>query len=99
MVRHVIMWKLKEELNAAERAEALNRIKQELEALVGEIEGLLSVSVLIQPIAGSNMDLMLDSSFADEAALEYYQDHPAHVKVKQFVKTVVASRACLDAEM
>ena len=96
MVRHVILWKLKEELSAAEREQAAQKIKEELEALAGQIDGLLSIHVSIRPIAGSNMALMLDSSFADEEALEGYQVHPVHLKVKDFVKSVTVGRACMD---
>lgn len=96
MIRHVILWKLREELSNAERERAAQKIKKELEALIGQVDGLMSVRVSIQPIAGSNMDLMLDSSFTDEAALEGYQMHPAHLKAKEFVKSVTTGRACMD---
>lgn len=96
MVRHVILWKFKETLSAGEREQAALRIKRELEALAGQVDGMLDIQVSIRPIAGSNMDLMLDSSFVDEAALEGYQVFPAHLKVKEFVKAVTESRACMD---
>ena len=35
----------------------------------------------------------------DAAALAYYADHPEHVKVKEFVRTVVKARKCVDFEI
>lgn len=53
--------------------------------------------VNIDPLASSNCDLMLDSTFTDEASLKGYAVHPAHVavadgKVRPFTK----SRVCMD---
>lgn len=97
MVRHVILWQLKDELSAGEKTAVKAGIKAALEALQGQIPGLLSIRVNIDALSTSNADLMLDSCFADEAALRGYAVHPAHVaaadaKVRPFTKT----RLCLD---
>ena len=99
MVKHIILWQLKEELSAEEKANIKREIKSGLEALMGKIPGLLDVNVQIQGLASSNADLMLDSSFEDEAALKLYATHPEHVavadgKVRPYTKT----RVCLDFE-
>lgn len=99
MVKHIILWQLKEELSAEEKANIKKEIKSGLEALVGKIPGLLAVNVQIEGLASSNADLMLDSSFEDEAALKVYATHPEHVavadgKVRPYTKT----RVCLDFE-
>ena len=97
MVKHVILWNLKDEYSEEEKGEIKAGIKEGLEGLKGKIPGLLDIRVNIHPLASSNCDLMLDSSFEDEESLKGYAVHPAHVavadgKVRPFTK----SRVCMD---
>ena len=69
MVRHVILWKLKE-MPDAEKAAVKAGIKEGLEGLAGKIPGLLDVRVYTDALPSSaNADLMLDTTFTDAAAL------------------------------
>lgn len=100
MVKHIILWQLKDELSAEEKKVIKAEMKESLEALVGKIPGLLDVKVQIEGLASSNAEVMLDTSFTDEAALKVYATHPEHVvvadgKVRPFTKT----RLCLDFEV
>ena len=99
MVKHVILWQLKDELSAEEKAAVKAGIKEGLEALAGKIPGLTEIKVQTEGLASSNADVMLDSTFEDEAALKGYAVHPEHVavadgKVRPYTKT----RVCLDFE-
>ncbi len=47
MVKHIILWTLKEELSDAEKAAIKAGIKEGLEGLVGKVPGLLDVKVHI----------------------------------------------------
>lgn len=96
MVKHIIIWELNDELSAEQRKEAAARIKSGLESLKGVIDGLTEITVNTELLPTSVGDLMLDSTFADEAALAAYAVHPAHVAVKEYVATVVKSRRCAD---
>ncbi len=80
MVKHVILWKLKDEYPAEQIAEIKSGIKEGLEGLKGQIPGLVEIKVNTEPLASSNCDLMLDSLFEDEASLKGYSTHPAHGK-------------------
>ena len=96
MVKHIILWQLKEECRN-EKDAVKQGIKQGLESLQGKIPGLIEIHVLTDGLASSNADVMLDSSFADEEALKGYAVHPEHVavadgKVRPFTKT----RVCMD---
>ena len=100
MVKHVILWTLKDELSDTEKAEVKTGIKAGLEGLAGKIPGLIEIKVNTEPLASSNCDLMLDSSFETEEALKGYAVHPEHVavadgKVRPFTK----SRVCMDYEV
>lgn len=97
MVKHMILWQLKDELSAEEKKVIKAEMKAGLEGLAGKIPGLLDVKVQIEGLASSNADVMLDTAFTDEEALKAYAIHPEHVavadsKVRPFTKT----RLCLD---
>lgn len=97
MVKHIILWQLKDELNAEEKEEVKAKIKAGLEGLKGQIPGLLEIHVQTERLASSNADLMLDSSFEDEVALKGYAVHPAHVAVADgVVRPNAKTRICID---
>lgn len=95
MVKHVIIWQLKEEYNTPEIKKG---IKEGIEGLLGVVPGLLEVKVEINPLGSSkNADVMLYSVFEDEAALKGYAVHPEHVKVADtLVRPYTQNRACFD---
>ena len=99
MVKHIILWQLKDELTLEEKKTVKEEMKSGLEGLKGQIPGLIDIKVQIEGLASSNAEVMLDSTFVDETALKTYSSHPAHVevantKVRPFTKT----RMCLDFE-
>lgn len=100
MVKHVILWTLKEELSAEEKENVKKGIKEGLEGLAGKIPGLLEIKVHTKGLASSNADLMLDSLFESEDALKGYAIHPEHVAVADGkVRPYTAIRSCLDFEI
>lgn len=100
MVKHVILWNLKEEYSAEEKARIKAEIKESLEALVGKIPGLLEMKINIEGLPSSTADLMLDSTFESAEALKGYAVHPEHVAVADGkVRPFTAKRACLDYEI
>ena len=96
MVKHIILWKLKSEMNEAEKAAAKAEAKKRLEALNGRIDGMLSLSVITEGCPSSNADIMLDSAFESEEALAGYQVNPLHQEAAGYVRSVVENRLCLD---
>ena len=97
MVKHVILWTLKDSLSPEEKASVKRGIKEGLEGLAGRIPGLTDIKVYTEGLSSSNADLMLDSTFTDEAALKGYGVHPEHVAVADGkVRPYTASRVCMD---
>jgi hypothetical protein len=97
MVKHIILWKLKDEFNTDE---VKNGIKTGLESLKGVIDGLVEISVQTESLTSSNADVMLYSVFENEAALKNYAVHPAHVEVADTkVRPFTQTRMCLDFEV
>lgn len=94
MVKHVILWKLKEEHN---NVLVKQGIKDGLEGLMGKIPGLVEIRVQTECLASSTADVMLYSVFEDEKALKEYASHPAHVFVANtYVRPFTQTRSCLD---
>lgn len=100
MVKHIILWTLKDSLSAEEKEAVKAGIKAGLEGLAGQIPGLLEIHVQTGRLPSSNADLMLDSTFSDAAALAGYSTHPLHVAVADGkVRPYTAQRVCLDFEV
>ena len=94
MVKHIILWKLKDDANTPEVKQG---IKAGLEGLMGVVPGLLEIKVETEVLASSNVDVMLYSVFTDEDALKGYAVHPAHVEVANTkVRPYTAVRSCID---
>ena len=96
MVKHIILWKLKEEYNTAKIKEDM---KESLEALVGVVPGLVEMKIQIENLPTSNADIMLYSVLESKEALAVYAKHPEHVKVADTkVRPFAESRLCIDFE-
>lgn len=101
MVKHIILWRLRAELTAAEKREKALAIKQGLEGLQGQVPGLIDIHVQIDGrIESSNADIMLDSTLESEEALKGYAVHSAHVAVANgVVRPNTELRTCLDYQI
>jgi hypothetical protein len=100
MVKHIILWTLKDELSAEEKEQVKRGIKEGLEGLAGRIPGMVDIKVNINGLPSSNADLMLDSTFESEEALKGYAVHPEHVAVADGkVRPYTKIRSCLDFEI
>ena len=91
MVKHIIVWSLKDEYSDSEKTEIKKGIKDGLEGLKGKVPGIIDITVQTEGLDSSSGDLMLDSTFESVEALNGYTVHPAHVevattKVRPFVK-------------
>ena len=96
MVKHIILWTLKDEFNTDEIKKDM---KESLESLKGVVPGLLEIEVQIEKLASSNADVMLYSVLESEEALKGYAVHPAHVEVADTkVRPFTATRSCIDFE-
>lgn len=101
MVKHIILWKLREDLSAEEKISVKAGIKAGLEGLQGVVPGLLSIQVQTDGVLPtSNADVMLDCTLESADALKGYAQHPAHVEVANTkVRPYTAVRTCLDFEV
>ena len=97
MVKHMIVWKFREDLEHKEQT--AQEIKMALEGLVGKIDGLLEMHIRTECLPASSGDVMMDSTFADAVALDFYQKHPLHQEIANgLVRPAMAQRLSFDYE-
>jgi len=100
MLKHIVMWKLKDQAEGADRSANAKKVKELLDACAGIVPGILKFEVaLAQPGLEATYDVVLYSEFADRASLDAYQEHPQHVALKPFIGAVREARQCMDYEI
>lgn len=100
MIKHIVMWKLKEFAEGKEKQENAKIIKTGLENLQDKINELKFIEVGININNSSQAyDIVLYSQFDNMEDLNIYQNHPGHIKVGEFVKKVVNERVVVDYEV
>ncbi len=97
MIKHIVMWKLKDHAEGADRAANAAKMKTLLEGCANIVPGILKFEVaLAQDGLEATYDVVLYSEFADIAALGNYAEHPAHQAIKPFIGAVRDARQCMD---
>ena len=98
MVKHMIIWKLNQEIS--DKNQVAENIKIALEGLEGKIDGLIKMNILTEKLDSSSGDIMMDSTFRDEKALKEYQKNPMHVEIANgLVRPNVQTRLSFDFEV
>jgi hypothetical protein len=97
MLKHIVLFKLKEHAEGAGKAENARRVKEALESLAKKIPQVRDLEVGINIIpSDAAYDVALITEFADENDLALYIHHPEHVKVAEFVGKVREGRVVVD---
>ena len=94
MVMHIFFWIMKDN---SIRDEAAALLQEKFKALLGVVEGLEEIEAGAP--ADADYDLVLYSAFRDWEALEGYQQHPAHIAIKEIIHALVCDRCCCDYEV
>ena len=94
MVKHIVVYTLKEGVN---KPEAIEIIRSQLESLVGVIPGLIHME--IRATFQGGMDYALYSEFESKEALKNYTTHPAHLAAKEHFWNFLDTRVCADYEV
>ncbi len=99
MVKHIILWKLREDMEKTEIPAVKSAAKAALEGLFGKIEGLCEIHLKTEGLPSSNADMMLITVFKDEESLKGYQKSPLHnAAADKYVRPYTAQRLCFDFE-
>lgn len=99
MVKHIVMWRFKEEIADKDKAMLKENMQKALTGLLGKVPGLLSVEFQSELLASSTHDMALVTTLESAKALAGYGVHPEHVAVADtYVRPFVCDRSCLDYE-
>lgn len=91
-LRHLVMWTMNDPADAP-------RFKAELDSCIGLVPGMLAFRAACrQDGLEANVDVLLDSTFSDAAALAAYQNHPHHQAVSARLGLMRKTRHVLDYE-
>ncbi len=93
MIKHIVMYTLKE---GVDKAESVNMIRSVLMPLVGQIPGLNKMEVCQ---AYQGMDYVLYAEFSSQEALSAYQKDPLHLQAKSHFGHLIDSRVSADYEV
>jgi len=96
MVKHIVMWKLKDFAEGRSREENIIYIKERLEALPDIIKEIKFIEVGAAINADRIYDAVLYSEFETPEDLAVYQNHPEHKKVSEYVGKVRDARVAGD---
>ncbi len=100
MIKHVVLWKLKENVEGKSKVEMARELKAALEGLKGKVMEIqsLEVGLNFNP-ADTACDLSLYTEFKSREDLDKYQKHPEHLKVAELVKKMTVERRVSDYEI
>ena len=100
MIKHIVFWRLAEESDGHTKAENLARMKAAIEGMRETVPGIVDLEVGIDfERSAAAWDIALLSAFESREALDAYQAHPEHDKVRKLVGGVVSERAVVDYEV
>ena len=99
MVKHIILWKLKDALTDEQKGKIAADAKTHLEALKGKIDGLADIRVITEKLPSATADMMLYSTFVSADALKAYSVNEHHrAVVDTYVRPFIETRLCMDFE-
>lgn len=99
MVKHVIMFKFKEEADGKTKAENLAIAADMSRNLMGKIPSLRSSATNFNAVPSPiNYDLVIELTFDDLAGMQEFHVHPLHMELVNFLGIAGDALAAVDYE-
>jgi len=99
MIKHIVVWTLKDRENEETREETARAIKERIEAMRGRIPGLLRIEGGVDfARTPASCDVALYAELESREALAVYQAHPVHEEFKSFIGPRQSERRLIDYE-
>jgi hypothetical protein len=98
MIRHIVMWKLKDQAEGATKEKNAEKLKLILEGLRTNIDEIKAVEVGIQISEDEKeaLDVVLICDFETDLDFKMYTRSPHHKKAVDFIETVAERRVFVD---
>ncbi|MDE6347397.1 MAG: Dabb family protein [Bacteroides sp.] len=98
MVKHIVLFKLKDEVPADKKLAVMTNFKAAIEALPAKISVIRKIEVGLNINPGESWSIALYSEFDTLDDVRFYATHPDHVAAGKLLAEVKESRACVDYE-
>ncbi len=100
MIKHIVLWTLKNRENQPSLEAAATAIKEKIEGMRGRIPGLLHIEGGIDfTKSADSWDVALYAELESREALAGYHVHPAHEAFKAFIGPSRQQRSLIDYEV
>jgi Stress responsive A/B Barrel Domain. len=96
MVKHIVLFKLKDEISENDKLKTANDFKQAIEALPPVIDVIRKIEVGININPGESWHIALYSEFDSLEDVKTYATHPAHVEAGKIIANAKDNRSCVD---
>ncbi len=96
MVKHIVLFKLKDTLSQTEKENVMNQFKDAIEKLPAVITFIRSIEVGLNMNPDEHWDIALYSEFDSLEDVKKYAVHPEHVKAGKIIAEAKDDRACVD---
>ena len=99
MVKHIVLFRLKDSASEADKLKAMNNFKHDIEALPAQIPFIRKVEVGFNINPAEQWSIALYSEFDTLDDVRAYSTHPAHVAAARHLADVKEGRSCVDYEV
>ncbi len=101
MYKHVVLWKLKDEVKGVKKNELALEVKRRLESLPSKISEIkeYEVAINIGNYGASFFDVSLISVFENKDTFWAYTKYPEHDDVVAFIQSVQEDEQIVDYEV
>ncbi|GAE83014.1 Dabb family protein [Bacteroides reticulotermitis] len=96
MVKHIVLFKLKDDVPTAEKLAIMNNFKEAIEALPAKISVIRNIEVGLNMNPGETWNIALYSEFDSLEDMKAYATHPDHVAAGKILADAKENRACVD---
>ena len=99
MIKHIVLFKLKDELSSNEKKTIATEFKNAIEALPAKIDVIRKVEVGLNINPNETWDIALYSEFDTMEDVKTYATHPDHVAAAGIIAHAKESRSCVDYQI
>ncbi len=100
MIKHIVMWRLHDQAEGADKSENAARLREMLRKLPERIPEIRRFEVGLNiDESEAAADVVLYSEFESLETLRRYQQHPEHQKVVQFLKKIRSEKRVADYQV
>lgn len=96
MVKHIVLFKLKDEVPETDKLVAMTSFKEAIEALPAKISVIRKIEVGLNMNPKESWQIALYSEFESLEDVQLYAAHPDHIAAGKILADVKENRACVD---